>query len=75
MINNNAIPAIINDSSSNNQASTVSKSQNINAVFQSNASDPLVPYDISKNSMGDEYKLYRYRFFNLALYCFSAMIN
>ncbi|CDW77331.1 major facilitator superfamily protein [Stylonychia lemnae] len=72
---NNTTPAVINDSSSNNQASLVaSKLKNFNA-FQSQSSDPLVPYDPSKNSMGEEYKLYRYRFFNLALYCFAAMIN
>lgn len=37
--------------------------------------DPLLPFDPSKFSMNEEYRLYPYRFFNLALYCFAAMIN
>lgn len=40
------------------------------------SNDPLLPFGSAKESMEDgNYVLYRYRFFNLALYCFAAMIN
>lgn len=73
----------------NNHASS-SKASNIATHALNKTSyesrDPLLPFDPAKLSMANDnntiadqnsgnYVLYKYRFFNLALYCFAAAIN